>query len=103
MIVANRTHQIAVLVVQINPHDRAGGSDVEARVMQQALADCALRLAGIPGQRRDPERVDLHHSQIGRAVSIRCSEPETSGFDHLDRWQNMRREVIECGDQRETC
>jgi hypothetical protein len=84
MIVTDRSHQIAVLFVQIYPHGRSRCSDIETGLAEQSLADHDLRLADMLGQWGDPEGIDLHHPQIRGAVSVRCCEPWAPAFYNRD-------------------
>ena len=84
VIVANGTHQIPIRLVEVSSHDDAGGSDIEARAVDQPLSYLSLAEPRVASQGRQPERVNLHHSQILTAISVEADAANTSPFSGVD-------------------
>src|SRR3984885_11259112 len=97
MIVADRKHQIALRLIQIRAHDRAGRCNVEAAVIDKTHTHALRRDPRHRRQLRDPARVDLHDAKVLRAVAIGMYDARGAAFDGLDRRQYGGGEMIECG------
>jgi general secretion pathway protein G len=108
MVVTDRQHQVATRLVQVGAQDRRGRGDVEAAIIDQALADLPFTHAGDLCEIGEPARVDLHDAKVLRAVAVRMNRADITAFHGLNRWQHARRQVIErrcgghAGEQRNT-
>jgi hypothetical protein len=45
-------------------------------------------------QHWQPARVDLHQSQVLRAIAILADRIDRAPFDHVNRWQHTRRQAL---------
>ena len=70
MVIADRQHQIASGLVEVSAHDRSGCGNVEATIVNQANADTVRRCPRHFCQLRNPAGVDLHHTEVLRAIGI---------------------------------
>jgi general secretion pathway protein G len=96
MVVTDRQHQVAMRFVQVGTHDRAGRGDVEAAVINQALADRVFTHTRDLREVAKPACVDLHDAEVLRSVDVRVNRADVATFHRLDRRQHARRQVIEC-------
>jgi general secretion pathway protein G len=97
MVVTDRQHQVAMRLVQIGAHDGGSRGDVEAAVIDQALADVAVAQARDLCEVGEPARVDLHDAKILRSVAVRVNRADITAFHRLNRWQHARRQMIKRG------
>ncbi len=95
VVVADRSQQIAIGLIEVGAHDRAGRRYVEAGLFDQPVADDRGREARIGIERGKPDRIDLHHAKIGRAIRVGAYETGASALDRLDRGQHARWQSVE--------
>lgn len=97
MVVTDRQHQVAMRLVQVGAHDRSGCGNVEATVIDQALADRVFTHARDLCEVAQPACVDLHDAEVLRSVAVRVDGADVTTFHRLNRRQHAWRQMIECG------
>lgn len=103
VVVSDRLHEVAVIFEKISSQDRPGGGDVVAGVVDQPASDLRVRRHRVACQRMDPQRVDLHDTEILRPIPVIADRSRAAAFYGVDRRQNARRQIVDGCDQCHAC